>query len=81
MLERIQRTASTPERLQAFLLLIKHELGYQLHEAVRTKFELSTRNRVHIRVGPVTIKEEGDAPASSAGSRTSCQRSPTASID
>jgi hypothetical chaperone protein len=43
MLERIQRTASTPERLQAFLLLIKNGLGYQLHQAVqRAKVELST---------------------------------------
>ena len=43
MLERIRRTASTPERIEAFLLLIRHELGYQLHEAVqRTKFALSS---------------------------------------
>ena len=54
MLERVQRTASTPERLEAFLLLIKNELGYQLHEAVqRTKFELSaSRPRRSSRSSP-----------------------------
>ena len=60
MLERIQRTASTPERLTAFLLLIKNELGYQLHEAVqRTKFELSTStvSEFVFESGPVTIRK------------------------
>jgi hypothetical chaperone protein len=60
MLERVQRTASTPERLEAFLLLIKHELGYQLHEAVqRVKFELSARTESEFAFasGPVTIKK------------------------
>lgn len=43
MLERIRRNASIPERLEAFIHLIKGGLGYQLHEAVRrTKFALST---------------------------------------
>jgi hypothetical chaperone protein len=43
MLENLQRTALIPERLQAFLHLIKSEMGFRLHEAVRrTKFELST---------------------------------------
>ena len=61
MLERIQRTASTPERLEAFLLLIKHELGYQLHEAVqRTKFELSAamESEFAFESGPVTISKK-----------------------
>jgi hypothetical chaperone protein len=61
MLERIQRTASTPERLEAFLLLIKHELGYQLHEAVqRTKFELSAHleSEFAFASGPVTIRKK-----------------------
>jgi hypothetical chaperone protein len=61
MLERIQRTASTPERLEAFLLLIKNELGYQLHEAVqRTKFELSTATEAEFAFepGPVTIRKK-----------------------
>jgi hypothetical chaperone protein len=60
MLERIQRTASTPERLEAFVLLIKNELGYQLHEAVqRTKFELSTslESEFAFESGPVTIRK------------------------
>ena len=61
MLERVQRTASTPERLEAFLLLIKLELGYQLHEAVqRTKFELSvsTESEFAFASGPVTIRKK-----------------------
>jgi hypothetical chaperone protein len=42
MLERLERTALIPERLNAFIHLIKGELGYKLHEAVRrTKFDLS----------------------------------------
>jgi hypothetical chaperone protein len=42
MLERIRQNASIPERLEAFIHLIKDGLGYQLHEAVRrTKFALS----------------------------------------
>src|SRR3954471_24997189 len=60
MLERVQRTASTPERLEAFLLLIRNELGYQLHEAVqRTKFELSraTVAEFAFESGPVTIRK------------------------
>jgi hypothetical chaperone protein len=45
MLERIRQDASIPERLDAFIHLIKHGLGYQLHEAVRrTKFELSVQD-------------------------------------
>jgi hypothetical chaperone protein len=44
MLEMLQRTAIIPERLEAFVHLIKNEMGYRLHEAVRrTKFELSAR--------------------------------------
>ena len=61
MLERVQRTASTPERLEAFLLLIKNELGYQLHEAVqRTKFELSAATEAEFAFdsGPVSIRKK-----------------------
>ena len=61
MLERIRRTASTPERLEAFLLLIKLELGYQLHEAVqRTKFELSAgmESEFAFQSGPVAIRKK-----------------------
>jgi hypothetical chaperone protein len=80
MLERVQRTASTPERLAAFVLLIRNELGYQLHEAVqRTKFELSatTEAEFAFESGPVTIRKKvtradfekwiGDELASMAG--------------
>jgi len=61
MLERVARTASTPERLEAFLLLIKHELGYQLHEAVqRTKFALSAGAEAEFLFasGPVAIRKK-----------------------
>ncbi len=61
MLERIRRTASTPERLEAFLLLIRHELGFQLHEAVqRTKFALSAETEAEFvfASGPVTIRKK-----------------------
>jgi hypothetical chaperone protein len=61
MLERVQRTASTPERLEAFLLLIKHELGLPLHEAVqRTKFALSASETAEFAFesGPVTIRKQ-----------------------
>ena len=60
MLERIKRTASTPERLEAFLLLIRNGLGYQLHEAVqRTKFALSAAAEAEFAFesGPVTIRK------------------------
>lgn len=60
MLERIRRTASTPERLEAFLLLITQELGFQLHQAVqRTKFELSAADASEFvfESGPVTIRK------------------------
>ncbi len=61
ILERIQRTASTPERLEAFVLLIRNELGYQLHEAVqRTKFDLSTsmESEFAFECGPVGIRKK-----------------------
>jgi hypothetical chaperone protein len=44
MLERFRHSATVPEPIAAFIHLIREELGYQLHEAVRrTKFELSNR--------------------------------------
>src|SRR2546430_12168609 len=61
MLERIKRTASTPERLEAFLDLIRAELGFQLHEAVqRTKFELSAHTEAEFAFvsGPVPIRKK-----------------------
>jgi hypothetical chaperone protein len=60
MLERIRRTASTPERLEAFLLLIKSGLGYQLHQAVqRAKFDLSSTTETEFSFvsGPVAIRK------------------------
>jgi hypothetical chaperone protein len=60
MLERLQRNASIPERLEAFIHLVRAELGYQLHEAVRrTKFELSTEDETvfEFECAPVTISK------------------------
>jgi hypothetical chaperone protein len=57
-LERLQQHALLPERIQALIHLIKNELGYQLHEAVRrTKFELSvqTHTRFNFRCDPVSM--------------------------
>src|SRR6185436_265002 len=60
MLERIKRTASTPERLEAFVLLIKLELGYQLEAVQHTKFELSTETESEFafQSGPVSIRKK-----------------------
>jgi len=58
MLERIARHASIPERLEAFVALIRGELGYQLHEAVRrAKFDLTngTETVFEFSSGPVAI--------------------------
>jgi len=58
MLEHIQRSAIIPERLAAFVHLIKSEMGYRLHEAVRrTKFELSTETEAmfEFHCEPVSI--------------------------
>jgi len=44
LLEQLRRSAIIPERLEAFVHLIKNEMGFRLHEAVRrTKFELSVQ--------------------------------------
>lgn len=46
ILERVRRTARRPERLEALLVLIRNDLGFQLHEAVqRTKFTLSSEEQ------------------------------------
>ena len=51
MLEKLRRSAIIPERLEAFVHLIKSEMGFRLHEAVRrTKFELSTADRSAVRI-------------------------------
>jgi len=57
-LERLQQHASIPERIAALIHLIKGELGYQLHEAVRrTKFDLSvhTETQFTFRSDPITM--------------------------
>ena len=58
MLEHIQRSALIPERLAAFVHLIKSEMGFRLHEAVRrTKLELSaeTEAMFEFHCEPVSI--------------------------
>ena len=57
-LERLQQHASIPERIAALIHLIKGELGYQLHEAVRrTKFDLSVHAEAQFtfRCDPITM--------------------------
>lgn len=61
MLEQLGRTALIPERLEAFVHLIKNEMGYRLHEAVRQfKFELSVREEAmfEFRCEPVAIAKK-----------------------
>jgi hypothetical chaperone protein len=58
MLELLRRTALIPERLEAFVHLIKNEMGFRLHEAVRrVKFDLSEKPETvfEFRCEPVTI--------------------------
>ena len=58
MLENLRRTALIPERLEAFVHLIKSEMGYRLHEAVRrVKFDLSVNPeaRFEFHCEPVSI--------------------------
>ena len=60
MLEHLRRNAIIPERLEAFVHLIKSETGYRLHEAVRkTKFDLSVHTEALFEFGcePVTISK------------------------
>ena len=60
MLEHLRRQAIIPERLEAFVHLIKSEMGFRLHEAVRnTKFDLSVQNETmfDFRCEPVSINK------------------------
>jgi hypothetical chaperone protein len=60
MLEQLRRAALIPERLEAFVHLIKGEMGFRLHEAVRrTKFQLSadTEALFEFRCEPVSISK------------------------
>src|SRR4029450_13347247 len=58
---RLQRAALLPERLDAFIHLLKRELGYQLHESVkRTKFDLSVRTETtfDFHCDPISISKK-----------------------
>jgi hypothetical chaperone protein len=59
-LRRLQPTALIPERLEAFLHLLEHRLGFQLYEAVRaTKFRLSQEESATFTFdcGPVRMNQ------------------------
>jgi hypothetical chaperone protein len=61
MLELLRRTAIIPERLQAFVHLIKSEMGFRLHESVRkTKFDLSAHAETvfEFHCEPVSISKK-----------------------
>lgn len=61
MLERILPTALIPERVEAFIHLLRNRLGYQLYEAVRrTKFALSQESEAAFEFdcGPVRIRHK-----------------------
>jgi hypothetical chaperone protein len=60
MLERFRQQTSTPEPIEAFVHLIRGELGYQLHEAVRrTKFALSSEPQTtfEFSCSPLAMRE------------------------
>ena len=57
----MRRSALIPERLEAFVHLIKSEMGFRLHEAVRrVKFELSvnTEAQFEFHCEPVSITKK-----------------------
>ena len=61
MLEHLRRAALIPERLEAFVHLIKNEMGLRLHEAVRrVKFDLSahTEAQFEFHCEPVSISKK-----------------------
>ena len=60
MLDHLRRKAIIPERLEAFIHLIKSEMGFRLHEAVRkTKFDLSLHSETtfDFQCEPVSISK------------------------
>ena len=62
---------SIPERLEAFVHLIKSEMGFRLHEAVRrAKFELSVKTEAlfEFHCEPVSITKKVTASSSRSGS-------------
>jgi hypothetical chaperone protein len=59
-LRRLQPTALIPERIEAFVYLLEHRLGFQLYEAVRdAKFRLSQEDSTVFAFdcGPVRMKQ------------------------
>jgi hypothetical chaperone protein len=61
MLELLRRSALIPERLEAFVHLIKSEMGFRLHESVRrAKFQLSETAEVQFEFNcePVSIAKK-----------------------
>lgn len=61
LLERVRPTALIPERIEAFVYLIRHQLGYQLYEAVRrVKFQLSEEEEAlfEFDCGPVRMRHK-----------------------
>ncbi len=61
MLQSVARQALEPEKIQHFLYLIRHDLGYHLHRAVqRVKVELSARGSSEFRFadGDVDLQAE-----------------------
>jgi hypothetical chaperone protein len=61
VLEHLRRAALIPEKLEAFVHLIKSEMGFRLHEAVRqVKFELSVTSEAlfEFHCEPVSIAKK-----------------------
>ena len=61
MLELLRRTAIIPERIEAFVHLIKSEMGFRLHESVRkAKFDLSAHAETlfEFHCEPVSISKK-----------------------
>ena len=59
MIERLRQTALVPERLDALAHLLRHQLGYELYDAVRqTNFRLSQEPEAlfEFQCGPVLIR-------------------------
>ena len=61
MLQSVKRQAVEPEKLEALLYLVQHDLGFPLHGAVQAvKSDLSRRERSTFRFvhGPVELQAE-----------------------
>ena len=65
VLKSVAAQALEPEKLQALLYLVQHDLGYQLHQAVqRAKVTLSTSERTAFRFYDGDIKVEAEVTRS-----------------